>query len=101
MGEYECLVCHKKIKNFKDGNFVKIKDSKGKVLKVVSVHQGACDDALCEAGKMKGLNTNSSMPISSFDTEKERKEYLNGSFAITNEELYQKLFDEDGMLKPF
>ena len=34
-------------------------------------------------------------------TKEERKEYLNGSFAITNEELYQKLFDEDGMLKPF
>ena len=46
-----------------------------------------------------GLNTNSSMEISFFTTEEERNKYLNGTFTMTDEQFYQKVFNEDGTLK--
>lgn len=99
MANYVCAVCGEEIETFKDGNFVKIKGSSGNILKVVPVHKGNCDDALYSFGMANGLNTNGSMEISFFDTEEERNEYLNGTFTMTDEQLYKKFFNEDGTLK--
>ena len=99
MENYVCAVCKKEIKDVKNGLFVKIKDYNGKILKVVPVHKGKCDDILCKIGMQNGLNTNSSMEISFFTTEEERNKYLNGTFTMTYEQFYQKVFNEDGTLK--
>lgn len=50
-------------------------------------------------GIANGLNTNSSMEISFFDSDEDRKEYMNGTFSMTDNELYNKFFNEDGTLK--
>lgn len=68
-------------------------------LHVVSVHKGKCDDELCKTEMSKGHNTNGSMEISFFSTEDERKEYLNGTFTMNNEQFFHKFYNEDGTLK--
>lgn len=99
MENYTCVVCGKEIENFREGLFVKIKDQSGRILNVVSVHKGKCDDELCKTEMSKGHNTNGSMEISFFSTEDERKEYLNGTFAMNNEQFFHKFYNEDGTLK--
>ncbi|MEG1716911.1 MAG: hypothetical protein RR275_08890 [Lachnospiraceae bacterium] len=98
MSNYICSVCGNSIGDG-DGNFVKIKDSTGEVLKVVPVHKGECDDRLCAWGRANGYNTNGSMEISFFDSEEQRQEYLNGTFSMTDDEFYDKFFNADGTLK--
>ena len=39
------------------------------------------------------------MEISFFSTEDERKEYLNGTFTMNNEQFFHKFYNEDGTLK--
>ena len=85
MENYVCTICGKVIKDFNNGLFVKIKDQEGNLLQVVPVHKGSCDDTLYKIETRKGLNANSSMEISFFSTEKERTEYLNGRFSMTDE----------------
>ena len=99
MENYTCVVCGKEIENFRDGLFVKIEDQNGRILNVIPVHKGKCDDDLCKTGRRKGLNTNRSMEISFFSTEEERKKYLNGTFDMTNEQFFHKFFNDDGTLK--
>ena len=69
MENYVCTICGKVIKDFNN----------------VPVHKGSCDDTLYKIETRKGLNANSSMEISFFSTEKERTEYLNGRFSMTDE----------------
>lgn len=99
MSNYICEICQKEIENLEDGNFVKIKNSDGDLLKIIPVHKGTCDDILCVRGRMSGLNTNGSMPLSFFENETERNQYLNGTFSMTDAQLYDKFFNEDGTLK--
>lgn len=99
MENYTCVVCGKEIENLREGLFVKIEDPNGKILNVVPVHKGECDEKLCKTEMSEGHNTNGSMQISFFSTEEERKEYLNGTFAMTDEQLSHKFFNEDGTLK--
>lgn len=99
MKTYVCEVCKKEIENYRDGNFVKVKDGNGELIRTVPVHKGECDDKLCAVGRAYGLNTNASMEISFFDNDEQREEYINGTFSMTDDEFYNKYFNEDGTLK--
>ena len=82
-----------------DGILVKLQKPYGTVLCTVPVHKGECDDKLELYGKSRGINTNSSMELSFFDTIEDIAAYLGNDFFMTDSEFYIRNFDSDGKLK--
>lgn len=82
-----------------NGLLVKIQKPYGNILKTVPIHKGDCDNYLERYGRTNGLNTNSCMEMSFFDSDEQRAEYMNGTFSMTDDEFYNKYFNEDGTLK--
>lgn len=78
MAKYTCVVCNQPITDYDDSLFVKIQKPYGNLLKTVPVHKGDCDNRLEAYGRANELNTNSSMEISSFGSDEERTNYMNG-----------------------
>lgn len=99
MENYICAICKRPITDYNNGLLVKIQKPYGNLLKTIPVHKGECDECLVEYCKEKELNTNSSMEMSFFASDKERMEYMNDTFSMTDNELYDKYFNEDGTLK--
>ena len=99
MANYICAICKQPITDYKNGLFVKIQKPYGNLLKTIPVHKGNCDNRLEAYGRANGLNTNSNMEISFFDSDEQRAEYMNGTFSMTDDEFYNKYFNKDGTLK--
>ena len=99
MKNYICAICKQPITDYTDGLLVKIQKPYGNILKTVPVHKGDCDRKLVALGKRNGLNTNSSMELSFFSSDEERAEYMNGTFSMSDDEFFDKYFNEDGTLK--
>ena len=99
MGNYICARCHLPITDYNNGLLVKIQNPYGNILKTVPVHKGNCDKDLERFGRKNGLNTNSCMEMSFFDSDEQRAEYMNGTFSMSDDEFYKKYFNEDGTLK--
>ena len=99
MSNYICAICNQPIINYADGLLVKIQKPYGNLLKTVPVHRGDCDNHLEAYARINGLNTNSTAQMSFFDSDEQRNEYMNDTFSITDDEFYNKYFNEDGTLK--
>lgn len=94
---YRCAICGKPVEE--NGLLVKLQRPYGTVLCTIPVHKGECDDKLEIFGKKKGINTNSSMEFSFFDTTEDIDAYLNNDFFMTDSEFYIQNFNSDGTLK--
>ena len=99
MKNYICEICKQPITDYSNGLLVKIQKPYGKLLETIPVHKGDCDQKLEYYGKINKLNTNSCMEMSFFASDEERDAYINGTFSMTDDELYNKCFNEDGTLK--
>ncbi len=99
MKNYICAICKRPITDYTDGLLVKIQKPYGNILKTVPVHKGDCDRRLVAFGRSDGLNTTSSMELSFFSSDEERAEYMNGTFSMSDDEFFDKYFNEDDTLK--
>lgn len=94
---YKCAVCGKEIKG--EGLLVKLQKPYGKVLHVVSIHKGECDDKLEAIGRRLDINTTSCMEMSFFDNDADIEAYINNEYSMSDSEFYIKYFNADGTLK--
>lgn len=93
----KCEICGKTIGN--DGLLVKLQKPFGKMLRIVPVHKGECDEKLQRFGKQKEINTNSCIEVSSFDTHEDIEAYMNDDYYIGDSEFYIKYYNANGTLK--
>ena len=99
MANYICAICKQPITDYDNGLLVKIQKPYGNLLCTLPIHKGSCDDKLTICSNINGLNTNSCMEMSFFDSDQQRDEYMNDTFSMTDDEFYNKYFNEDGSLK--
>ncbi len=83
-----------------DGLFVKLQRPFGKLLAVVPVHKGSCDETLEARCRSVGVDTNVSIEIDFFEDDEQRENYiLTGEIAMTNDEFFHKYYNDNGTLK--
>ena len=94
---YRCAVCGDNI--IADGLLVKLQKPYGKVLHVVPVHKGECDERLEAFGEREGINTDLCLELSFFDTDEDREAYINNDFSMSDSEFFTRYYNADGTLK--
>lgn len=91
-----CCICGKEVEP--EDLIVKITENK-KIVDVVFVHQGKCDNTLVERCSYEGKSANASFNLNFFKTDEEIEQYKNSNFNLSDTEFIERCMDQNGHLK--